>query len=116
MNGALHIIFDGPPAPDGPRFVEVEDDAGKSINAGEWSKRADGYWVLKCDRIAAPKRTIPGMEDVLAEIVGDLASAIHQSLPTDDEIIMNYVRTAHARARTLLTFIRAMGGVSGVAQ
>jgi hypothetical protein len=27
-------------------FVEVEDENGKSINAGSWRKRRDGLWEL----------------------------------------------------------------------
>jgi hypothetical protein len=41
-----HIVFDGFPAPDGPRFIELEDDAGRSINAGEWRERPDGLAEL----------------------------------------------------------------------
>lgn len=41
-----HIVFDGFPAPDGPRFVELENDAGRSISAGEWNRRADGLTEL----------------------------------------------------------------------
>lgn len=39
----MKIIFTG----DFPdlMFVEVEDDNGKSINAGEWTKE-DEFWVL----------------------------------------------------------------------
>jgi len=47
MNKAINIIFDGPPGPEAGRFVEVETDDGKSINAGEWSKREDGFWNLR---------------------------------------------------------------------
>lgn len=43
----IDIVFDGPPGHDGGRFVEVEDSTGKSINFGEWIKRADGYWALR---------------------------------------------------------------------
>lgn len=43
----IDIVFDGPPAPDGPRFMEVENNAGESINVGEWVERRDGYWVLR---------------------------------------------------------------------
>ena len=43
MNG-LVIRFDGPPAPESGRFVEVELD-GKSISLGTWQKDG-GYWVL----------------------------------------------------------------------
>ncbi|MFZ4617718.1 MAG: hypothetical protein ACOYM2_16165 [Rectinemataceae bacterium] len=31
---AINILFDGPPGPEGGRFVEVEDGAGKSISVG----------------------------------------------------------------------------------
>ena len=43
----IDIVFDGPPGPVCGRFVEVEDQDGKSINAGEWIQRDDGYWVLR---------------------------------------------------------------------
>lgn len=33
---AICIIFDGPPGPDGPRFVEVERPDGHSIRIGAW--------------------------------------------------------------------------------
>ena len=48
----IHILFDGPPGADAGRFVEVEDDAGHSINAGEWVDRGDGQWALAIDRAA----------------------------------------------------------------
>jgi hypothetical protein len=41
-----HVVFDGFPSPEGPRFVELEDDAGCSISAGEWRKRDDGLTEL----------------------------------------------------------------------
>ena len=47
---AINIIFDGPPGPEGPRFIEVETDDGRSIRVGEWQQRQDGNWGL---RIAA---------------------------------------------------------------
>ena len=46
MPKAINIIFDGPPGPEAGRFVEVETDDGKSINAGEWIEK-DGYWALR---------------------------------------------------------------------
>ena len=45
--GAVNIVFDGPPGPDPGRFVEVETDGGRSINAGEWIERTDGLWALR---------------------------------------------------------------------
>ncbi len=43
----IDIVFDGPPSEPAPRFVEVENDKGESIRAGEWIERPDGYWVLR---------------------------------------------------------------------
>lgn len=42
----IHIVFDGPPGPDGPRFIEVEDAEGNSLRVGEWHKLRD-RWVLR---------------------------------------------------------------------
>lgn len=44
--GTIDIVFDGPPGPQGGRFVEVERD-GRSIRIGEWVEREDGYWALR---------------------------------------------------------------------
>jgi hypothetical protein len=46
----IDIVFEGGPGPVPPRFVEVEDDQGHSINYGQWVKREDGYWVLRIER------------------------------------------------------------------
>lgn len=43
----IDIVFDGPPEHKAGRFVEVEDEQGQSINAGEWIQRPDGYWALR---------------------------------------------------------------------
>jgi hypothetical protein len=43
----IDIVFDGPPGPDAGRFVEVEDEAGRSVDVGEWIEMDDGYWVLR---------------------------------------------------------------------
>ena len=51
MSKYIDIVFDGPPSHVTGRFVEVENDDGKSIRAGEWIDRGDGYWAL---RIAQP--------------------------------------------------------------
>ena len=44
---ALNIVFDGPPGPVSGRFIEVENDAGAGVNAGEWSERSNGWWALR---------------------------------------------------------------------
>ncbi len=43
----IDIVFDGPPAHESGRFIEVEDDCGNSIGVGEWVARNDGYWALR---------------------------------------------------------------------
>jgi hypothetical protein len=42
----VHLIFDGPPGPDGPRFIEAETPDGRSVRVGEWRQRPDGLWAL----------------------------------------------------------------------
>lgn len=42
----LHIVFDRLPCPDGARFIDVEDDTGRSVRVGEWRQRPDGQAVL----------------------------------------------------------------------
>jgi hypothetical protein len=44
--GTINVIFDGPPAHESGRFVEVEDESGASIKVGEWKDRGDGTWAL----------------------------------------------------------------------
>jgi len=51
----INIIFDGPPGPESGKFVEVETDDGKSINAGEWIKREDGFWSLRITQLPEAK-------------------------------------------------------------
>ena len=43
----IDVIFDGPPGHNSGRFVEVEDEAGKSVDVGDWVEREDGYWALR---------------------------------------------------------------------
>lgn len=47
MHQFLDIVFDGPPDYNAGRFVELEDANGRSLHAGEWLLRPDGYWVLR---------------------------------------------------------------------
>lgn len=46
MSAYIDIVFDGPPAPESGRFVEVEDDTGASIWVGEWIETPP-YWRLR---------------------------------------------------------------------
>jgi len=49
----IDIVFDGPPSHESGRFVEVEDETGKSIKIGEWLQRDDGFWALRIHRAKA---------------------------------------------------------------
>jgi hypothetical protein len=46
----IDIVFDGPPSHESGRFVEVEDETGKSIHVGEWVERGNGLWALRIPR------------------------------------------------------------------
>ena len=50
---AINIVFDGPPAHAAGRFVEVETDDGRGINAGEWIEKPDGMWILCITQLPA---------------------------------------------------------------
>lgn len=49
----IDILFDGPPGPEAPRFVEVESPPGTSVNIGEWIDRGNGYWALRLNGVVA---------------------------------------------------------------
>lgn len=55
----IHIVFDGPPGPEAGRFVEVEDENGKSFNAGDWRQRADGLWELVIKSTTPDRKELP---------------------------------------------------------
>lgn len=43
----VRVIFDGLLNHESGRFIECEDEDGKSINAGEWKMLPDGLWELR---------------------------------------------------------------------
>jgi len=43
----IDIVFDGPPAHESGRFIEVENPEGASVRVGEWIEREDGLWALR---------------------------------------------------------------------
>jgi hypothetical protein len=64
---AIHIIFDGPPSHEAPRFVEVENPQGRSIRIGEWEPdprpEYAGQWRLRitfADMLAEAQRQHEG--------------------------------------------------------
>lgn len=47
----IAIVFDGPPGPEAPRFVETETSnnycaTGTGIGVGRWVDNKDGTWAL----------------------------------------------------------------------
>lgn len=54
----IDVLFDGPPGPEGPRFVEVHDDDGNPIRIGAWIEGAHGRWSLRIP-MAPPKPMAP---------------------------------------------------------
>ena len=63
---AIYIVFDGPPAHDGGRFVEVETDDGRSVSIGQWSERADGQWALRIENVQIPSPDVINRPDEAA--------------------------------------------------
>ncbi len=45
----VDLVFDGPPGPEGPRFIEAERKDGTSISVGQWieSPGTNGWWRLR---------------------------------------------------------------------
>ncbi len=43
----IDIVFDGPPAIQMPRLVEVENAEGYSVSIGQWVKKPNGRWALR---------------------------------------------------------------------
>lgn len=61
----INIIFDGAPGQQSGRFVEVEDENGKSINAGKWVERKDGLWALEIEQSPDIPMTLCGHGSLL---------------------------------------------------
>jgi len=113
---AINIVFDGPPRPEAGRFVEVENDAGASINAGEWSEREDGYWQLRItsiptevaedfDAVKSPLYDESKHIDNLETLVVRLARYIEKVSDGDSKLAdqaMGYMRRQARGAQSIL--------------
>lgn len=86
--GAVVLVFDGPPGHQSGRFLEAEDENGRSIKVGEWRNRGDGTWELRLERPTAPADhpTLPGMEPEFltteqAEALFPIAPSLNEPRP-----------------------------------
>jgi hypothetical protein len=43
----IDVVFTGPPGPEQPEFVDVEDAASRSMRVDEWVQRNDDTWALR---------------------------------------------------------------------
>jgi hypothetical protein len=68
MADYIDIVFDGPPGPEGNRFIEVEDALGRSIRFGLWIERDDGRWVLRITPADFEKRPVVDRNQVQAAL------------------------------------------------
>lgn len=58
-NAEVHVVFDGPPSADPPRFVEVETPDGKSISWGRWEQRGKRWHLIG----PSPSAPLPQQSD-----------------------------------------------------
>ncbi len=70
----VHVIFDGPPSHQFPRFVEVETPTGRGVRLGQWVNKGDGYWALVFN--------VP-----IDQTVGYEPATVGKNLETQQEII-----------------------------
>ncbi len=77
----IDVVFDGPPAPEAGRFVEVEDPRGYSVNVGDWIDRGNGLWALRITMPSAapPAPADPAMPPRVAEAFAQLAAVVTTS-------------------------------------
>jgi hypothetical protein len=67
----IRIVFDGPPGPEAGRFVEVEDETGKSISYGEWQDGRDGYWYLVIPDLAALESAVREKDEEISALLSE---------------------------------------------
>lgn len=65
----VDVVFDGPPGPEGGRFVEVENTKGRSVKVGEWGQRVDGFWALRISLLPTKLLTLDSLIDTVADVL-----------------------------------------------
>lgn len=90
----VDVVFDGPPAHESGRFVEVEDPEGRGIKAGEWIDRGNGLWAL---RIAIRE----------SSLVAALVEALEESRDVVDHAGGRFAGELLARIDAALALVRS---------
>jgi len=106
LREAVHVVFDGPPGPTAGRFVECETPDGKSINAGEWREREDGFWELV---IARPTATQPDRERLADDLWNSVVTTngvINPKLRKDAVAALRTPATPHPTTDTQSDAVR----------
>lgn len=91
----IDIVFDGPPAHESGRFIEVENPAGASIRVGEWVERVDGLWALRIPQLPTPNDRTAEAERILAEGQDAAHKAQAQARAGNPSRADNYGKKAH---------------------
>lgn len=86
----LHFVLDGPPSHESGRFVEVEDENGKSVNVGRWEQRGN-YWHLI---VTAPPT---GVREGDAELLAALRKAANLENVTP-QLLVSVIRGEYQAA------------------
>jgi hypothetical protein len=90
--GYFDVVFDGPPSHESGRFVEVEDEQGRSFDAGEWIQDGD-LWRLRIARIlpSAEREALVRADSILTLIWHRYRSSIPPAIEADFEEAMRTV-------------------------
>jgi hypothetical protein len=95
----LDFVFDKiPDGPDGPRLIEVENERGASVRAGEWLQRS-GCAVLRVPMRGAPAA---GEDGRLAELRAEVGSMIDFAVDSANLPVARSLTTVAKRIDALL--------------
>lgn len=93
----IDIVFDGPPGHNAGRFVDVEDENGRSISFGAWMHRPDNFWALRIRKAEYEQPAFPhgmlspwriehllsGYQEKIMSLMDDIKAALARN--EDDE-------------------------------
>lgn len=98
----LRIVFDAPPSHESGRFVEVENEWGQSVRAGEWRTRPDGLWELVIPRVAKQEGS-DGAATTPAD-AGVRWISCAERMPASGVNVLAYFRNSYGSDRRIRAF------------